>query len=234
MRLLSISTSTPRGSAALLDGERVLGVSTYADLAGHAERIFLAIDEALAAAGVSRDAVDAFACDVGPGSFTGVRVGVAAAKGMALGRGAPLVGVLSLEAMAAAAFQAGLAGHSDVVVAALDAKKSELFLAAYDAMGNVIWEPRHVPIDEAPMLVLSGPGAALPPGGALRVVGEVAASLPALAPIVLRGDAVDLPDAAALGRVARVRLGEGGAFDPEPVEPVYVRPPDAKPMAGRE
>lgn len=227
MRLLAISTSTPRGSAAVLDASGVLAISTYADLEGHAERIFLAVDEALASAGLSRAALTAFACDVGPGSFTGVRVGVAAAKGMALGRGAALIGAGSLESMAFAAFASGAAGPNDLVVAALDAKKNELFLAGYDAALTPILAPCHVPLGEAASVVL---GAAVKPGGALRVVGEVAASVAGLAPLVLRGPALDLPDAAAVGRVALGRLSLGSG-DPELVEPVYVRPPDAKPMA---
>ncbi|TKD12301.1 tRNA (adenosine(37)-N6)-threonylcarbamoyltransferase complex dimerization subunit type 1 TsaB [Polyangium fumosum] len=231
MRLLAISTSTPRGSAAVFDGGKLLGASVYTDLAGHAERVFLAAAEALAAAGVSAASIEAFACDIGPGSFTGVRVGVAAAKGMAIGQGAPLAGVGSLEAMAADAFASGRAGPHDIVVAALDAKKQELFLAAFDASGAVCWAPRHVPRADVAALVLAGPGSFLPPGGLLRVVGEVAAEDPALEAFVLRSPGTDLPDAAAVGRVALARLGAGGDFDAEHVEPLYVRPPDAKPMA---
>jgi len=233
MKLLAISTSTPRGSAAVLDDTCVLAESGYTDLAGHAERLFLAAEEALRAAGLAPEAIDAFACDLGPGSFTGVRVGVAAAKGMALGRGALLVGVSSLEAMAAAAFACGAARPEDIVVAAIDAKKQELFLAAFDASGVCCWSPRHVPVVEAASLVLAGPGAEIPPGGSLRIVGEAAAEDAALAPYMLRDPSFDLPDAAAVGRVAALRLGAGdhASFDPELAEPLYVRPPDAKPMA---
>ncbi|MDI1444373.1 tRNA (adenosine(37)-N6)-threonylcarbamoyltransferase complex dimerization subunit type 1 TsaB [Polyangium sp. 6x1] len=231
MRLLAISTSTPRGSAAVFDGGKLIGASVYTDLEGHAERIFLAAADALAAASVSAASIEAFACDIGPGSFTGVRVGVAAMKGMAIGLGAPLVGIGSLEAMAADAFASGRAGPHDVVVAALDAKKQELFLAAFDASGAVCWAPRHVPRADVAALVLAGPGASLPSGGLLRVVGEVAAEDPALAAFVLRSPGTDLPDAAAVGRVALGRVLAGGDFDPEIVEPLYVRPPDAKPMA---
>ena len=100
MKVLALSTSTPRGSAAVLEGDRVLGAASYEDLAAHAERLFSAIDEALRAAGVARNAIEQLACDVGPGSFTGVRVAVSAAKGIALALGARVVPVASLEAMA--------------------------------------------------------------------------------------------------------------------------------------
>jgi tRNA A37 threonylcarbamoyladenosine modification protein TsaB len=145
---------------------------------------------------------------------------------MALGRGAPLVGAGSLEAMAFAAFASGAAGPDDLVVSALDAKKNELFLAGYDAALTPVLAPCHVPLGEVARVVL---GASVKPGGALRVVGEVAASVEGLAPFVLRAAAFDLPDAAAIGRLALGRIGLGSG-DPELVEPVYVRPPDAKPM----
>lgn len=229
MRLLAISTSTSRGSAAVLDGDRVLGVSSETDLEGHAaERIFTAVNEALASAGLASVAIEAFACDIGPGSFTGVRVGVSAAKGLALGRGAPLVGVGSLEAMAAAAFESGDAKPEDVVVAALDAKKQELFLAGFDARGEVVWAPRHVPVIEAGSLVLGELDARR-----LVVVGEILAADPLLSPFLRRAPSLDLPDAAAIGKVAAKRLGAVSREDLDPaiVEPLYVRPPDAKPMA---
>ncbi len=123
----------------------------------------------LAQAGEHRGSLEGLSCDVGPGSFTGVRVGVASAKGIALGLGLPLAGVVSLEAMAAAAFATGAAGPGDVVVAAVDAKKSEVFVAAYDARGTVL---------AAPCARTLGPEAftlvTAPPGGRLVVVGEVA------------------------------------------------------------
>ncbi|HVY47083.1 MAG TPA: tRNA (adenosine(37)-N6)-threonylcarbamoyltransferase complex dimerization subunit type 1 TsaB, partial [Minicystis sp.] len=130
MRVLGLSTSTSRGSAAgaITDGRaaRVAGHGGYVDLAAHAERVFEAIDAALAAAGLDRSALDAIACDVGPGSFTGVRVGLASAKGIAMALGLPLVGVGSLEAIADEAFRAGGLPEDAIVLAALDAKKAEL------------------------------------------------------------------------------------------------------------
>jgi tRNA threonylcarbamoyladenosine biosynthesis protein TsaB len=236
MKILALSTSTHRGSAAVLDGDRVIGASGYADLGGHAERIFSAVTEALDAAGTTRSDIELVATDIGPGSFTGVRVGVASAKGLALGLGVPLVGVGSLEAMAAAAFATGAAGPQDVVVSVLDAKKQEFFLAAYDASGQTLWAPAHLPIAESANIVwteLSRLG-----HGSMRicVVGEAALLEPTLAAAVVRGAAVDLPDAVAIGRLGQQRFASSkhevlGEFDAAVVEPSYVRPPDAKPMA---
>jgi tRNA threonylcarbamoyladenosine biosynthesis protein TsaB len=215
MKILALSTSTPRGTVALVEDGRVLGAASYEDLAGHAERIFGAIDEALRVAALTRGAIQGIACDVGPGSFTGVRVGVAATKGIALALGVPTAGIGSLEAMAAAARQAR---PCDAVFAAIDAKKGEVFVAAYDSAGGVVLAPRHVLREEAGAVA-----AALL--GRIVCVGAILSELEGFAGNVLRGDATDLPDAAALGLLASAR---GVSRDPAELDPVYVRAPDAK------
>jgi tRNA threonylcarbamoyladenosine biosynthesis protein TsaB len=160
---------------------------------------------------------------VGPGSFTGVRVGVASVKGIALGLGLPLAGVTSLEAMAAAAFAAGEAGAGDVVIAAVDAKKSEVFVAAYDATGAVLVAPCARALQDGPAAFAL---VAAPAGGRVVVVGEVAAGLPLPEGARLaRGPALDLPDASWIGRLSAARLGLPD--DGDLVEPLYVRAPDA-------
>ncbi|WP_437816762.1 tRNA (adenosine(37)-N6)-threonylcarbamoyltransferase complex dimerization subunit type 1 TsaB [Sorangium sp. So ce1078] len=264
MKLLALSTSTPRGSVALLDaadldgyaeaatprggalsaaelvaasaaGARLLAATTYADLHGHAERIFGAIDEVLAAAGMPAAAVQALGCDVGPGSFTGVRVAVAAAKGVALALDVPVAGVTSLEAMAAAAFACGAASPGDLLVPLIDAKKGEVFLAAFDRpAGAPEMPPRHLPRDAAFDAVAS-----LAAGRRVVVVGAVAEEIEGLRPLAARGEALDFPDAVVIGRLAIDRLraaalgGEraraAAEHDPALLDPLYVRAPDAKP-----
>ena len=227
MKILALSTSTPRGSAVVIADGAILGTGGYVDLQGHAERIFEAIDAALAIAGLDRSAVAAVACDQGPGSFTGVRVGVASAKGIALGLAVPLAGVISLEAMAAAAFGEGAATAEDVVLAAIDAKKDEVFLAAYalvDGVVSALAPPRCEPRAAASLEM---------PGETRRIViiGEVVASIDPEPLGLARGAALDLPDAAWVGRLAAARLAAGADGDPALLEPLYVRPPDAKPLA---
>ena len=237
MKVLALSTSTQRGSAAILENDRVLGTSGYADLGGHAERIFSAISEALDAAGVKQSDLGLIACDIGPGSFTGVRVGVATAKGLALGLSVPLVGVGSLEAMADAAFATGAAKAQDVVVALIDAKKHEFFLAAYDAMGHTRLAPMHLPVQIAADTVRTELSRNYQEAFEFCLVGEAGLVDPALESRVLRSERFDLPDAIAIGRLGWRRfalstegMDKAGAFDPSLIEPSYVRPPDAKPM----
>lgn len=224
--VLALSTSTARGSVAVIRDGSPIADAEYVDLQGHAERLFEAIDAALARAGVTRGDISAIACDIGPGSFTGVRVGVASAKGIALAMSAPLVGVISLEAMAMAAFAAGDAGEDDLAIAAIDAKKSEVFLGAWRASGEAVLAPVARPIGDLALSI-----ADLPARGARVVVGEIAAgiALPAGARLA-RGPGLDLPDASWIGRIGAARLAAGGSLDPELVEPLYVRPPDAVPM----
>lgn len=228
MKLLALSTTTPRGSAAVLVPGKPPCSATYVDLQGHAERVFHAIDEALALAGLDRRQIQALACDIGPGSFTGVRVGVASAKGIALALGLPLIGVVSLEAMASAAFSREGVGAEDVVIAAVDAKKNEVFRAAY-ARGE---GHRLVPL-LAPAACPRAHESLSIVGETRRVhlAGEIVASLDPLPEGLLRGEALDLPDAVWIGRLALARLAEGEPGDPAWVEPLYLRDADAKPMA---
>lgn len=237
MKVLALSTSTHRGSATVLEDDQVLGSSGYADLGGHAERIFSAITEALEAAKITPADVELIACDIGPGSFTGVRVGVATAKGLALGLGVPLVGVGGLEAMAASAFATGAAKPQDTVVALIDAKKHEFFLAAYDAMGHTRLDPVHIAVSEALPTVRTELSRNHQEVFEFCLVGEAALLDPTLASLVVRSERFDLPDSGAVGRLGWQRFASSEdklrAFDPSLIEPSYVRPPDAKPMVQR-
>jgi tRNA threonylcarbamoyladenosine biosynthesis protein TsaB len=225
MLLLAVSTSSARGTVAVVRGDALLARVAYDGGTSHAERLFGALDEALARAGVSRADLGAIACDVGPGSFTGVRVGVAACQGISLALGVPAVGVGALEAMCRGARDAGF---TSAVVAVLDARKGEVFAAIHDAAGATLWGPVHLPRDESPAIEAARLG--LAPDAV--VVGEVATTLVGLPP-PLRGDALDLPDAEAVAREALDRLARGDAagHDPALLSPLYVRAPDAKPSA---
>jgi tRNA threonylcarbamoyladenosine biosynthesis protein TsaB len=221
VKLLAISTSTPHGSVALLDADalpvRELASASYDDLAGHAERLFSLIDQVLQEGGVERSALGAIACDIGPGSFTGVRVAVASAKGAAVALGIPVLGVTSLEALSARAFAEGRARPGDLVAAAVDAKKGEVFLAILEASLEFVLPPCHVPRAAVAEVLAKAAG-----GRTLVLVGE---------PPLPEGPPPELPEAAWIGRVAAARLISGGGVDPAALEPLYVRPPDAKPSA---
>jgi tRNA threonylcarbamoyladenosine biosynthesis protein TsaB len=208
VRVLAIETSTRRGSVALtLDGN-VLATLEHEEPSAHAERILGLIEQALAGAGWTRGSLDRLAVGVGPGSFTGLRVGIALAQGIALGLDRPLVGIGSLRAMASGV------GMEDarVRIAVLDARRGELFVAAYAADGRELFAPSALPAAAARQEL----GAALS-GQAAVMVGESAADLGGDWP-ALRGATLDLPHATTVARL-------GTLIDPAvaPADPVYVR-----------
>ena len=174
------------------------------------------IDEALRGAGWTPRDVGRWAVGVGPGSFTGVRIAVATAKGIALATGAEVIGVTSLEALAGE-----MCGLPTIDVAALlDAGKGELYAAAW--RGDTLSIPPASLRAEALVPALAALASAR-----LVVCGEAAKALDLSAlpfPHELRTTApFDLPRAASVGRVA-LRRPAGAAADD--VEPLYVRPPD--------
>jgi tRNA threonylcarbamoyladenosine biosynthesis protein TsaB len=127
VRILGIETSTTQASVALLEGGKVVLERSSARPKQSAERLLPLIAELLGEAGWERSSLDRLAVSVGPGSFTGLRVGIACAQGLSLGLGVPLVGVGSLRAMARAVPD-DLPG---VRCAVLDARRGEVFVAAY-------------------------------------------------------------------------------------------------------
>lgn len=217
MRALGIDTSTHRAQVALWDGAACAAREANDDPRVHAETLIGLIDRAMATAGWSKTELDLVACGVGPGSFTGVRVAVATAKGIALGLGKPLVGVGSLEAMASAA----RATAGQIVVPLLDARKGEVFWAAYDSQGALVAGPGHVAIES-----VGGVAVGLGPRE-LVWVGEIAALLvlPGERRIV-RSPETDLPDALEIARLGVARHVAHGVDDLHALEPAYVRPPD--------
>lgn len=222
---LGISTSTHRGSVALVGGGRVLALATHEVLEAHAEALFSLLDEVLSRAGASRADLTCVGCDVGPGSFTGVRVGVASAAGIASALGVPTIGVGSLESMAHAALAAS--PGTSRVVAALDAKKGELYVGAFDGLGLPEGEARHLPRPDAEAALAAW---STQPG--TRLVGAVLDELDTLrtAPCVVRTTGTDLPCASWVARVGERWLSEKRQLGP--LKPVYVREPDAKPSFG--
>jgi tRNA threonylcarbamoyladenosine biosynthesis protein TsaB len=129
VRVLGIETSTSQASVALLESGNIVLERAHARPKQSAERLLPLIAELLTEVGWARTSLDRIGVSVGPGSFTGLRVGIACAQGLSLGLGVPLVGVTSLRAMSRAVPDA-LPG---VRCAVLDARRGEVFIAAYGA-----------------------------------------------------------------------------------------------------
>jgi tRNA threonylcarbamoyladenosine biosynthesis protein TsaB len=129
MRVLGIETSTTSVSVALVERGQVILERAHDRPKQSAERLLPLIAELLSEAGWHRTSLERLGVSVGPGSFTGLRVGIACAQGLSLGLGVPLVGVSSLRAMA----RAVPASLSGVRCAVLDARRAEVFVAGYAA-----------------------------------------------------------------------------------------------------
>jgi len=202
-----------RGCAAavLVDGEVAASRSTPMER-GQAEALLPLIDGVLARAGLRLAGLDLIAVTVGPGGFTGVRIGLAAARGFALATGLPLVGVTSFAAVAAAVPAAARAGRTLVV--ALDSKRDELFLQAFTQSGAL-----------EPVMVAPVDAAGLVPAGPLLLAGDAAARLaPEFGERARMAAGDGLPDPVDVARLGLAAWQPG--MRPDLPRPFYMRAPD--------
>ena len=218
MIILAIDTASTLCAACVYDTEtgHELG-RTVLDLGkGHAEHLMSVVERALADAKLAFADLGAIGVSVGPGSFTGVRVGVSAARGFALALGIPSIGVTTLEAVAATARDKF---GAVIVMSAFEAGRDEIHAAIYDAAGMPINEPAiitlHAAVEwsEAFEPVLAG-------SAANRIVAAASRDVRA-------GPAADTADIAVYARLAAAK---GGAA--QKPRPLYLRQADAKPQAG--
>ncbi|MBX3270756.1 MAG: tRNA (adenosine(37)-N6)-threonylcarbamoyltransferase complex dimerization subunit type 1 TsaB [Sandaracinaceae bacterium] len=215
MRVLSIETSTDLGAVACVEAGALRAEVAASVRARHGERLFALLEQALDHAGWARADVDLVACGLGPGSFTGTRVGVAAAKGLALALDRPIRGVSSLVALA-------LGAPGALLAPVADAHQGEVFLAVYERTAVGLLE-RLAPLHAGPEAAL----AALAPFGGAVVFGAGARRYPdVLCPML---PAIhDAPRAALIALEAEARFAAEGPHDRAALEPLYVRPSDAK------
>jgi tRNA threonylcarbamoyladenosine biosynthesis protein TsaB len=213
MIVLGLDTALAACSVAVTRDGEVLAALSEPMLRGHQERLAPMVQEVMARAGLPFAALDRIGVTVGPGSFTGLRVGLAFAKGLGLALGKPCVGAGTLEALAASEPGPGL------TAAVIDAKRGQVYLQAF-ADGAAVMAPDALPIETAAARL-----AEVWRGGPLRLVGPGAVLLAGIAPeaVVIARAA---PDPAAVCALAAVRT--------TPARPLYLRAPDAKLPGGRD
>lgn len=227
MKVLAFDTSTEATAVALVEGPQVLFEDrSGAGPARHGETLLPRISLGLSQAGLRLDQLQLIAVGLGPGSFTGLRVGLATAKGLCLATGLPVVGVGSLPTLAAA--MQGPDTHARVVLA--DAHKGEVFAAAYEAPAGAtpveLLAPAHLGPDQAAQR-LGQLGRPLQVGGqGLRRYGEVFQG--ALSEALWAPTEFDIPCARTLARLAIARFSAQGPDDLALLEPLYLRGSDAK------
>ncbi len=226
MRLLALDTATAACSVALWRDGAIVARRFQAMERGQAEALMPMLAAVLAEARCGYGDLDAIGVTVGPGAYTGLRIGLAAARGLALAAALPLIGVTTLEAVVHGV-PPGRAGDMNLLVA-LDAKRAELYLQPFDPG----LAPLAAPAALLPAAIEAALAGRVPPGR-LGMIGSAAA----VASNALGGsrsyrpvpvDAPPLPDAAVVARRAAARLEAGAAVSPPPA-PLYLRAPDARP-----
>ena len=222
MTLLGFDTATTTCSAALWAGGAVTAHRRSETGGRHAETLVPMLREVAAGGGTTLAAVDAFAVTVGPGSFTGIRIGLAAARGLALAGKRALIGLSTLEVLAADVPEGEREGP---ILAALDAGRGRLYVQLFDRSLASLSEPEALSAEALP-----GFAGAAENGGPLIVAGTgQEAALAALRPGIAAHPASGppTPDARVLVRLAAGRA-EGEHHPAGPVRPLYLREPGAK------
>jgi tRNA threonylcarbamoyladenosine biosynthesis protein TsaB len=227
MNVLGLDTCFPALSVALGTGVGAPGVRVFARTepmaTGHAERLVPLIEDLLAEAGLPIAAIERVAVTCGPGSFTGTRIGIAAARSLRLALGVAVVPFTSLEAIALSP-QTGAAEPDEDLLVAIDAHRGEAYVQRFDGVTRDAIGP--------PKIVTAADFAGLGGDRALLVVGTgataVAAAVTAAGGVARARPGMIFPDMA-----AAVRRAANRAPATRPVEPLYLRPPDAKPQDGK-
>lgn len=231
MTTLALDTTTRAGSVAIVDGDRTVAEAPGDAARTHAERLPAEVVTLLAAHDLAIGDIDLFAVAAGPGSFTGLRVGIAAMQGFALVGRRPLVGISALDALAHAASSGLDAGVR--VAAWMDAHRREVFTALYEVSAGPPFHAARLREIEGPMVgdpsetlarwrtfgvqptTFAGDGATL----YAETIGRERPQARVLAAPLL---------AATIGRLAMARAATGTVSGAASVQPLYVRRPDAE------
>jgi tRNA threonylcarbamoyladenosine biosynthesis protein TsaB len=217
---LESALRTP-GVALLRDGELVAEI-TLPPTQPVSEQLLPGIDALLALGQTTLDAVGAFALSIGPGSFTGIRVGVATVKGLAFGGAQPVAAVSTLAALACAAGSPG-----DVVAAIVDARRREVYAGVYELtsgepvcrLPDGLYAVTALAASLPPSCLLVGDGASLYPEAWCAALGAGTRILP---------EACARPRASHVGRLGHALLARGGGITAEALSPHYLRRAEAE------
>jgi tRNA threonylcarbamoyladenosine biosynthesis protein TsaB len=218
MLILAIDTALDACAASVLDTDtaKVIAQESQGMKRGHAEALMPLIVRVIKEAGIGFASLDRIAVTTGPGSFTGLRVGLSAARGIALAANRPVVGLTTLTAYAAP-----VVGRNaeQPVISVIDARHGQVYFQVVSGNGGSLMRPRVGPIEEA--LGASRFGAPYLVGNAAKIIGD---RWPADAPPPFKVEALPAPD---ITWVAWL----GAAVNPDtaPARPYYLRAPDAKP-----
>jgi tRNA threonylcarbamoyladenosine biosynthesis protein TsaB len=204
MLTLAVDTVGEIGSIALAADDRILGQARLESPGGFGQTLFGELEKLLARCGVRLADVDLYAAGCGPGSFTGVRIGLAAVKGLAEVAGKPALGVSNLAAL-------GACGSAELRAPVIDARRGEVFAAVFDREGGEVIPPTVIRLDDFVSLVGDRPVEWVTTGFDIG-----------------RASTVVSPELAGMmAKLAMERYRSGAVSDPAAMEAEYVRRPDA-------
>lgn len=222
MKILAVDTATRSCSVAIADGEALLAETTLDSSETHSRHLVRLIETLVGDSGLCLDRIEAFAVARGPGSFTGLRIGIGTVKGLAVAGGCPVVGVSTLAALA---WQVGPTDHA--ICPIIDARRSEVYAATFrwDANGPVPTDAERVTTIDSLLATLALPAVFIGNGAAAyrRQIAEKAGHLALFAAAGL-----NTGRAAAIAALAARRLSAGEADDVETLVPTYLRKSDAE------
>jgi tRNA threonylcarbamoyladenosine biosynthesis protein TsaB len=222
MFILGIETSTKTGSVAVVSETSVIAQYSLNIEVTHSERLMSTVDRVLKDSGIALADMDGFAVAIGPGSFTGLRIGLAAIKGLAFATGKPVAAVPTLKALA---WNLPQAAHP--VCPLLDARKNEVYAALYQYQGPALvrlMPEANIPIAELAAkingnVLFTGEASRLYRGMIEQALGERAQFAPMTA---------CLPSAAAIAEIGLGMLQNGEQAEPDDLTPLYIRRPEAE------
>lgn len=231
MKILALETSAKAVSAAVTEDGKVL-CSGYQDTGlTHSRTLMPIVEGILKNTGLTVQDCDAIAVAVGPGSFTGIRIGVAAAKGLAFAAEKPTVAVSTLEAMAR-----NVAHMEGLIICAMDARRNQVYNALFRSDGtgapHRLTEDRAISLPDLSeeVAAMEGPRIVLGDGASLCLKALEEQEIPCrLAPPQLV-----MQNAVSVALCAGEAALRGGLIDPQALAPVYLRPPQALPLRDRQ
>ncbi len=221
MKVLGIETATEVCAAAIARDGRVIAEVSVDKKNVHAERLLALISTVLEETATTVDGIDGIAVSIGPGSFTGLRIGLSVAKGLAYASSKPLVAVPTLEALAYRAFHAGKVETGGSVLAALDARRDEVYCQLFSVAGTdltPVWDARDLTTTEL-ISEIDTRDVILTGGGSMKILLHAGPSHR----MAFAGEELSRCSAGSVALLGHRLLGEGRTEDPSTLEPRYIK-----------
>ena len=225
MKILAFDATAKAASVAVADGERILACSTVDNGLTQSELLLPMAEDMLKSLKLSFSDINLLTTSVGPGSFTGVRIGVSLIKGLAFGRGIPCVGVSTLEALAE-----NLRGLRGIILPCMDARRSQVYSATFRCDGNTlerITEDRAIALSELAEELRQCDGEDIYVCGDGYSVARAALTKAGIA-LSHTPELLILENAASVARVALKKYENGETVSDVELSPVYLRMPQAE------